>query len=66
MFLTDLIGIRGLLLYWEDWVKFHQYIIEEIPKNKYIKGDSVRDYINDGTAFMAELPQGVYPFRGLL
>ena len=26
-YVTDLIGIRGLLLYREDWVNFHKYII---------------------------------------
>lgn len=25
-YVTDLIGIRGLLLYREDWVNFHKYI----------------------------------------
>ena len=59
MFLTDLIGVRGLLLYREDWVKFHTYITEKIPNSpeRYIKGDSVRDYVNDGSVFMAEAPK---------
>lgn len=59
MFLTDLIGIRGLLLYREDWVRFHTYItgrIENAPE-RYIKGDSVHDYVSDGSVFMAEPPK---------
>ncbi len=57
MFLTDLIGVRGLLLYREDWVKFHKYIIGQIPDSKYIEKDYVGEYISDGTVFMAEPPK---------
>ena len=35
-YVTDLIGIRGLLLYREDWVNFHKYIstgLKTIRKN---------------------------------
>uniref|UniRef100_UPI004055B3F9 GTP pyrophosphokinase n=1 Tax=Acetatifactor sp. TaxID=1872090 RepID=UPI004055B3F9 len=59
MFLTDLIGVRGLLLYREDWVKFHQYIIGEIANDpdKYIKENSISDYVSDDSVFMAEAPK---------
>lgn len=57
-FLTDLIGVRGLLLYREDWVKFHEYITGEIKPGQsgYVK-DSALDYVNDGSVFMAEAPK---------
>lgn len=57
-FLTDLIGIRGLLLYREDWVKFHQYIMSQITDDpqKYIR-DSEKDYAADKGIFMAEAPK---------
>ena len=56
MFLTDLIGVRGLLLYRQDWVRFHTYITEKIQDSKYVE-DSIKDYINDGSVFMAEPPK---------
>lgn len=57
-FLTDLIGIRGLLLYREDWVKFHEYIMNAIkPKESGYIIDSAKDYVNDGSVFMAEAPK---------
>lgn len=58
MFLTDLIGVRGLILYKEDWVRFHEYIIENIQNdvNLYVK-DSIKDYIADERIFMAEAPK---------
>ncbi|MCM1126909.1 MAG: GTP pyrophosphokinase [Lachnospiraceae bacterium] len=57
-YLTDLIGVRGLLLYREDWIKFHEYIMREIKPREtgYIK-DSAQDYVNDGSIFMAEEPK---------
>lgn len=57
MFLTDLIGVRGLLLYREDWIKFHKHITGQIPDSKYIEKDYVGEYISDGTVFMAEPPK---------
>mgnify|MGYP003427390176 FL=1 len=38
-YVTDLIGIRGLLLYREDWVNFHKYIIHWFKNDpeKYIR-----------------------------
>lgn len=57
MFLTDLIGVRGLLLYREDWVKFHKHIIEGIKHNNYVKNDYEKEYVCDGTVFMAEPPK---------
>jgi len=44
-YVTDLIGIRGLLLYREDWVNFHKYITHWFKNDpeKYIR-DYGRDY----------------------
>lgn len=38
-YVTDLIGIRGLLLYREDWVNFHKYITHWFKNDpeKYIR-----------------------------
>ena len=55
-FLTDLIGVRGLLLYRQDWVRFHTYLTEKIKDSKYVI-DSIRDYVDDGSVFMAEPPK---------
>lgn len=32
--LTDLIGIKGLLLFREDWIKFHNFICEHFEENE--------------------------------
>ena len=58
-YLTDLIGVRGLLLYREDWVMFHQYILKQIQNDasKYVKNWEA-DYDGSKTAlFMAEAPK---------
>ena len=57
-FVTDLIGIRGLLLYREDWVHFHKYItgrFQNDPK-KYVH-DYNRDYQEGATGYMVEPPK---------
>ncbi len=48
-FATDLIGVRGLLLYREDWVNFHQYITEAFSMNK-------ERYAHDDVSNLAALP----------
>ncbi len=48
-FATDLIGVRGLLLYREDWVNFHQYITKAFCMNK-------EQYAHDNAANLAALP----------
>lgn len=57
-YVTDLIGIRGLLLYREDWVSFHQYItniFRNDPK-KYLK--NYADRVPDGASgYMLEPPK---------
>ena len=56
-YVTDLIGIRGLLLYREDWVNFHKYIIHWFKNDpeKYIR-DYGRDYDQNASGYMAEPP----------
>ncbi|MCI5647999.1 MAG: GTP pyrophosphokinase [Fusicatenibacter sp.] len=57
-FVTDLIGIRGLLLYREDWVNFHKYItgrFQNDPK-KYVH-NYVRDYKEGASGYMIEPPK---------
>ena len=58
-YVTDLIGIRGLLLYREDWVNFHKYIIHWFKNDpeKYIR-DYGRDYDQNASGYMAEPPKG--------
>ena len=57
-YVTDLIGIRGLLLYREDWVNFHKYIIHWFKNDpeKYIR-DYGRDYDQNASGYMAEPPK---------
>lgn len=58
-YLTDLIGVRGLLLYREDWITFHQYILRQInnDSSKYVERWE-EDYVGSETAlFMAEAPK---------
>lgn len=52
-YVTDLIGIRGLLLYREDWVNFHKYIIHWFKNDpeKYIR-DYGRDYDQNASKFI--------------
>ena len=57
-YVTDLIGIRGLLLYREDWVNFHKYITHWFKNDpeKYIR-DYGRDYDQNAAGYMAEPPK---------
>lgn len=57
-YVTDLIGIRGLLLYREDWVNFHKYITHWFKNDpeKYIR-DYGRDYDQNASGYMAEPPK---------
>lgn len=58
-FLTDLIGIRGLILYKEDWINFHQYITGKFKcdDTKYVR-NSIADYTSgNDVKFMAEAPK---------
>lgn len=57
--ITDLIGIRCLILFKEDWINFHQYITSVFENNPeyYIK-DSIRDFDdNEEHNYIAEEPK---------
>lgn len=58
-FLTDLIGIRCLILFKSDWQSFHSYIISQFDDNKdnYIK-NPIRDFDEDSSHnYIAEPPK---------
>ncbi len=57
-YVTDLIGIRGLLLYREDWLRFHKYIIGRFKNSSenYIR-DYEKDYVPGASGYMAEPPK---------
>ncbi|MCI9633227.1 GTP pyrophosphokinase [Schaedlerella arabinosiphila] len=58
-FITDLIGIRCLVLFKADWTSFHNYIMSQFDNNVnyYIK-DSILDFDDDEDHFyIAEKPK---------
>lgn len=57
-FVTDTIGFRGLILYREDWVVFHKYLIRHFENNPdlYIR-DCIADFHPDKDLYMAEPPK---------
>lgn len=58
-FITDLIGIRCLVLFKADWEGFHHYILSKFENNaeNYVK-DSISDFDNDKNHFyIAEKPK---------
>lgn len=58
-FLTDLIGIRGFILFKEQWIEFHNYICECFENNPsyYIK-DSITDFDDNAEhQYIAEAPK---------
>lgn len=57
-FVTDIIGFRGLLLYREDWVVFHKYLLEHFENKPewYVK-DCVEDFAENRDRYMAEAPK---------
>ena len=58
-YITDLIGIRVLFLYREDWIHFHRYITSQIENNpdQYVV-DRLRDFDdNPDHYYMAEKPK---------
>ena len=64
-YLTDLIGIRVLFLYREDWINFHRYITSVFENNPelYIQ-DRLKDYDPDENHYyVAERPK-VYKRAG--
>lgn len=58
-FITDLIGIRCLVLFKEDWQGFHRYILSKFENNaKYYIKDSLQDFDEDEDHFyIAEKPK---------
>lgn len=58
-FITDLIGIRCLVLFKADWQSFHYYILSKFDNNvEYYVKDSILDFDDDETHFyIAEKPK---------
>lgn len=58
-FVTDLIGIRCLILFKADWINLHNYIISQFDnKTDYYIRDSLADFDNDENHFyIAEMPK---------
>lgn len=57
-FVTDVIGFRGLLLYRENWVIFHKYLISHFENRpEWYVSDPLRDYAPDRDRYMAEAPK---------
>ena len=58
-FITDLIGIRCLVLFKSDWQSFHQYIVSKFEDNaKYYIKDSIQDFDdNENHFYIAEKPK---------
>ena len=58
-FVTDLIGIRCLVLFKADWQGFHYYILSKFENNvEYYIRDPILDFDNDDTHFyIAEKPK---------
>lgn len=58
-FITDLIGIRCLVLFKADWQGFHYYILSKFDNNvEYYIRDSILDFDDDETHFyIAEKPK---------
>lgn len=57
-FVTDIIGFRGLLLYREDWVVFHKYLLEHFENRPewYVK-NCISDFEECRDRYMAEAPK---------
>lgn len=58
-FITDLIGIRCLLLFKDDWKSFHNYIVTQFDNNmNYYIRDSIQDFDDDQDhLYIAEKPK---------
>lgn len=58
-FITDLIGIRCLVLFKADWQSFHHFILSQFDNNvEYYIKDSIRDFDDDENHFyIAEKPK---------
>ncbi|MDO4293193.1 MAG: GTP pyrophosphokinase [Eubacteriales bacterium] len=57
-FVTDIIGFRGLLLYREDWVVFHKYLLEHFEnKASWYVRDCLADFDESRDRYMAEAPK---------
>ena len=57
-FVTDLVGFRGLLLYREDWVIFHKYLLSHFEnKPSWYVYDCLKDYSDERDMYMVEPPK---------
>ena len=55
-FVTDIIGFRGLLLYREDWVVFHKYLLKHFENHaSWYVHDCLMDFDESRDRYMVEL-----------
>lgn len=58
-FVTDLLGIRCLVIFKEDWISFHEYIMSQFENNvTYYIRDSIADFdLDENHNYFAEEPK---------
>lgn len=57
-FVTDIIGFRGLLLYREDWVVFHKYLLKHFENHaSWYVHDCLKDFDESRDRYMVEAPK---------
>lgn len=57
-FVTDTIGFRGLLLYREDWVIFHKYLLSRFEdRPEWYVHDCLKDFDEKRDGYMVEAPK---------
>ena len=57
-FVTDIIGFRGLLLYREDWVVFHKYLLKHFENHaSWSVHDCLKDFDESRDRYMVEAPK---------
>ena len=65
-FVTDIIGFRGLLLYREDWVVFHKYLLKHFENHaSWYVHDCLKDFDESRDRYMVEAPRYICA-RGIL
>lgn len=64
-FVTDIIGFRGLLLYREDWVVFHKYLLKHFENHaSWYVHDCLKDFDESRDRLYGGSTQGTYATGG--